>query len=1107
MNLTPAQEKAVSLDSGKIVLAGAGSGKTTILAERYLRLLEEKKTAPQNIVAMTFTRKAAAQLKSRIYRQILKRENENSAEQEFWHSQRESFAWARIGTIHNICGRLLRAYPMQAGVDPTFTVIDSGRLDQRELVHQHLRNLSYTRDSHLSKLLDFTGSMATIEELVLRSISDKMTWSSLQLALENAGEALDYLNKTLLALLKEYPVEDQLEGTPISHEFYIDNLKSLAAIATPLIEQRYAPKITLFYDDLEQLTYQLLTRHPDVHNRITSSIHQLMVDEFQDTSTIQWEIIRLLVSNEKGEIQTDKLFLVGDEKQAIYGFRSANVTVVEKAKESFAVGSSGGSLALAESPCFVNLNDNFRTVSELIEPMNLAFRSVLASSFSGHTPFEAKPQDLAARRETPKGVAPRIQLALHPGKSRETVYDYLAARLKRDVDQNMRIYDDNSDEVRPLRYDDIAILIKSRTHLGTIESSLRKAGIPYQIVKGQGFFARQEILDILHLISTLADPRDMLAFVGMLRSPFFNFSEEMLAFIFLGEKDPRKSWKDLAEGKTPDRLAKVSLSRNELSRVTRGWQFWNELEQFAIHHPASELLLFCLEESGAWAAYNTGERGRQTIANLEKLIGIIRNLEKEGYHTHRSLYVRLKELLETPDIEDDSEAEISAGEGVNILTMHAAKGLEFPYVVCAELMSKPRYADKNTIDSKGNLLIPHHKFHAISNPLYYHLGLSPVEDGFTLQNYMRKILARAEEDAESKRLLYVAMTRARDHLLMISPVPLKKGDLNPVKNSLLEYLMDAFGIGISDEMQFQVDEDFRDLVEVITIPAHDSEEPHAAPETISLEEIYLTGDENVAPEVRLAQPQAKEKLHLPVTTFAAFLSNPDVKSLEKLLRFGEMKEEKSEDNLETGDISEELEIFPDYLVSTGLSGSMVGSIIHYVYQLRGPGCSWEAAKDIVIAQLKYHYHIENPENSLSSLKQLVDKGQSLFGDSKEINKSPSAREIPIHLRLDNIYLSGKIDLAWKKDEILHIIDYKTNVVAESKLDDLINESGYENQLKLYALALLNAWDGETVIAELYFLYPGKIVTYKWSKSDLQNFKKSLPIDFISDGLAQLQQEH
>lgn len=116
MNLTPAQEKAVSLDSGKIVLAGAGSGKTTILAERYLRLLEEKKTAPQNIVAMTFTRKAAAQLKSRIYRQILKRENENSAEQEFWHSQRESFAWARIGTIHNICGRLLRAYPMQAGL-------------------------------------------------------------------------------------------------------------------------------------------------------------------------------------------------------------------------------------------------------------------------------------------------------------------------------------------------------------------------------------------------------------------------------------------------------------------------------------------------------------------------------------------------------------------------------------------------------------------------------------------------------------------------------------------------------------------------------------------------------------------------------------------------------------------------------------------------------------------------------------------------------------------------------------------------------------------------------------------------------------------------------
>ncbi|MDP4199704.1 MAG: UvrD-helicase domain-containing protein [Bacteroidota bacterium] len=883
LQLTPTQQKALSTERHLAITANAGSGKTRVLVERYVNLFE---TAPdlqaQNVVAITFTENAGAELRKKILGEV----NERIAalprvsdRRSRLTRLRDTLPSAFIGTIHSFASRMLRSYPVEANVDASFSIIEGaderllreeviertfyslldeayeqpeeppvlhlfralGRKEVSQLVRTLLANpartnalrlklLVLTDDTILSSwrekaetLLQYpqsardlisdlyanvkTGKLGkevvpyfeaylkarepfavvfAFAALAKKMMTNAGTIHSQRIDLKNVSPDLVAEREEFVAYIQRH--KSLLESIPASeedwlreHRAYISLMRSATTLADQVAIEYTADKSAyglLDFNDLIQRFHRLL-EEPRIREELSRQFRFIMIDEFQDTDASQFELARLLTENFSAHTN---LMIVGDPKQSIYGFRNADVAVFHETESKISGQVLSGD-ALAESITLslspeeergrIQLGESFRMASRPLATINKLFHTLMQPATM---PFAARHEvaysELIFGRvvETAGGV--EWICPVRPSKSslgegvegedsisEDAAESELIARKIAVIVGNTRYQIEENGNLREARYGDVAILLRSRTNLPLIERSLHALGIPFVVSKGAGFFLQQEILDATSYLSFLISPNNDIALIAILRSPFFALSDVDLFQIALHSAKHQEG---------------VALS------------FWDKLRRYCSQAPkpyllhALELLeanlaiagrtgaAFLLEkiysETGMFATLAAGADGRQKIANLEKFLGMARASDAGGFSSLFDFVERIQYLID----EDEKESQAdSAGvtDAVRIMTVHAAKGLEFPIVVIPFLQKRFQFDSRGMLDPEIGL----------------HIRFSDAERQPLIAEIIREEF-HARTIAEEKRIFYVAMTRARDHLILSSTLP-----MNSPKDSWLAW--------------------------------------------------------------------------------------------------------------------------------------------------------------------------------------------------------------------------------------------------------------------------------------------------------------------------------
>ncbi len=877
--LTPAQLKALDTQRNIAVMASAGSGKTATLVERYIELMQQNTSiGVRNILAITFTQKAAAEMRERVGERLREAIEviDVASEREHMLNLLDDLPAARISTIHAFCAALLREFPLESGVDPTFSVLEEVDAEALRLqaLRQTLELLARRPDDDgdkraLHRLLGewdrryldgVLGSLLLKRRLALQwshyygqhspeqiystwenkaaqaqkpactalladagFLQDLATLSSLKAERDSEGDSAEQRLAPVRAAMQalcQNPTETaaqailpqlcaallKTDGTLYSTtrlgkkaNWNPDDLEKMrdafAEVGRKLLEHvdvlqfapgavdRRAAEVThalsrvflqvearylqakgegarLDFDDLQERALGLLQQNPAVAERLAQQYRFVMVDEFQDTDPLQWDLIRPLVSTPSGQLATDKLFVVGDPKQSIYSFRDADVAVFYAVRAAIiATNRAHGSderAFYADKTALISdadersgalyMRENFRTLQAPIDFVNHLFPYFMRS-VEGE-PYQVGYDPLVCRREGAGVGSVELLLAAQQegeedSESLQREAEIMARRIRCLLD-NGDLQVSDKEGLRAPHPGDIAILLRRRRNLSLYEHALRTYAIPFQVVGGLGFYQRQEVCDVANILRLLHNSRDGVALLGVLRSPYFGLSDA--AIYQLTAPHGRDLWSALHD---EGQLAPLEESdRRAAADAVRLLAHWQQVRD---RIPLVELLHAILLDTGAWGFLSSGERGGQNAANMRKLLDLAR-----GIDLPLADFVERLDLL-TTEAEKEGEAPLDTqSDSVHVLTAHASKGLEYPIVFVPDLDGpfNLRTSDAALIDAEHGIgltvLDPQAGFKRSPS-----LVRQLITDG-----YRRRGLA------EEKRLFYVACTRARDHLLL-----------------------------------------------------------------------------------------------------------------------------------------------------------------------------------------------------------------------------------------------------------------------------------------------------------------------------------------------------
>lgn len=867
MAATQRQREAITThDRSLVVTAGAGTGKTYVLVQKYIDLLCTRGVTVPQILALTFTDKAAAEMKERIRAEILRHEGPQ------WEKAAEDFMIAPVQTFHSFCAQVLREFPIEAGLEPGFVVLDeqqAGRIRSRafeDLIHTRQEGptgealvhvLSITDQYTLQKILSsvyerrerFARFFAALEqdeaqvlETWTREVSafrdeeiallrrDSSFVSSVRTLLGFASvyagvddKAVQYLQETapLLSVLAEpgdtagfcraaLELERKRAGNVGSRKNWqgndLEEFKSARRILYGILEEKRSifrmtvdpsdPLITgsiwflrdlslvfsrylflvesgkaalggLDFSDLILCARRLFLQERElVRTHFVPRFRYILVDEFQDTDQGQFDIILSIIGTPSPS--TDCLFIVGDPKQSIYLFRDADVTRFKEAQEIITAQCTGRT---------IDLDTSFRSTKDVIGLANFLFSRLFASA---EKPWEFgyEPVRISEGRADHAGSAglllpPRGSDAAGTKRNEATM---VARKIHSIVHaQPLSVYEEQPDHSfvqRPARYGDIAILLEQRTNLPYYLAALGEYGIPFYVHGGTGFYHRQEVYDLVSILSFLQYPHDSVSLAGALRSPYFGLPDTELFRI--GQESGRTFRDQLAA--YADRAGPGPASRARDLLVS--WQ------QYAGSVGLVALLRRILADSGAYTVYAALPDGEQILANIEKLVSLARAREEPGNYGLSDFLVDLRMAIDENEREGEAHLDALAANAVNIMTVHAAKGLEFPVVIVPDMgMSFSNNAPPIAIGDNPLMVgvkvpNPHENYAMTESPVF-----------LTLKEQQRQ-----KERAERKRLLYVALTRARDHLIMSGTPPDTPGLSYELARSRIEWIFKALGV-------------------------------------------------------------------------------------------------------------------------------------------------------------------------------------------------------------------------------------------------------------------------------------------------------------------------
>ena len=857
--LTPAQDRAVHcIDKNVAVSAGAGSGKTRVLVQRYLHILGRgidrpaDTVLPHNIVAVTFTRKAAAEMCDRIRKEIEAKLSEGER-RDYWRQQLKGLDRAQIGTIHSLCGSFLRANPVESDLDPAFAVLEEKEYAEflEKEVRDRLRSLLHQQDPAAVLLCDEYGSRS-LQEQTLAILQKGVSLTAGELT-EKYKEALAAIERDAEELKSAFTPELAEACSPGNRKILVGNLaavqnalsdltdhanleylkiinkglirrgKNQAEIcsikdrldsvsAYPLclkalslapaweqyllqmreyLSQKRQETGLLSFDDLEEKALVLLEQHPHVLAGYRKQFRYIMVDEFQDTNERQRRLVYLLSGGHQEKLRDNRLFIVGDAKQSIYRFRGADVSVFARVRKE--IMDAGGEL--------ISLNDNFRTVESILQLCNAFFPVLMGEDASKDVYYEA----LEYHRQSdikPELFVQQYTKDVSPMEARQTEAVWLADRLAR-LHQN------------GVAFGEMAILLQSMNHIALLTDALQQRGVNYAVVDGRGFYEQTEIRDMLSLFAFAVNPHDDLVLSGVLRSVYMGINDATLTRLHMALAGYKKKAADAVSLWEFLITEKYLPEKDEEEVLARAVSLLCQLPPAAM---CLNLPVFCRELRKLLhpeAVLALQPNREEQLANLRKLFQMANDFSVQKQATVQDFVTRLQRLQEKQ--EREASATVAAEDAVQIMTVHKAKGLEFPLVAVPFL---------DTQFNKDKARIAWHPKCGLGISVREEDGT--ISPSFLLQQI--RDLDTEKELEEKARLLYVALTRARDRLILSgSRKETKNGNPSTAKNWLnwLDY-------GLAEDFA-EID---RQVIKVETLTAGEplplSQEPEDfSPETLA----------------------------------------------------------------------------------------------------------------------------------------------------------------------------------------------------------------------------------------------------------------------------------
>ena len=570
--LNPAQREAVENTEGPVlILAGAGSGKTRVLTTRIGYLMEDKNVKAENILAITFTNKAANEMRERVEETL-----EGTDTKEMW-----------ITTFHSCCVRILRKSINKIGYNRSFVIYDSP--DQITLIKDCMRELDIS-----DKAFD--------PKYVLSCIS-------------NAKDKL-YSPKKYMQLN-----EGDISKTKIGeiYALYQDRLKRNSA---------------LDFDDLIMKTVELFNECPDILDFYRNKFRYIMVDEYQDTSKAQYELIKLLAK------QHQNICVVGDDDQSIYGWRGADIRNILEFERDY------------DNVKIVKLEQNYRSTQVILDAAN----HVIANN------TERKRKKLWSDKK--EGQLIKIQLA----ENEIEEGDFISNTIN-----YMRRYEDRE-------YKDFAVLYRANAQARSVEDALNRAGIPYNIYGGIKFYERKEIKDIIAYLRVIQNPQDDISLKRIINVPRRGIGLRTIEKIedraSLKEESIYSVLIDIEDNSDISRKARASISEFV--------DLMSTLRSFTDVYTVSQVIEKILDVTGYKDELlkEKNNEGEDRLENLQELISVA--LEFESGSEDKSLEAFLTSIALNAEPSDDEEQE----DRVSLMTIHSSKGLEFPVVFLAGMEEK-----------------------------------------------------------------------------------------------------------------------------------------------------------------------------------------------------------------------------------------------------------------------------------------------------------------------------------------------------------------------------------------------------------------------------------
>ncbi|MCF6268255.1 MAG: UvrD-helicase domain-containing protein [Melioribacteraceae bacterium] len=1104
-NLTPYQKEALNHSKHISLTANAGSGKTFVLARRFLSILLEENISLTNIVAITFTEKAASELYKKIADELESRIETvtNKGDEYKLIKLRRELVSAKISTIHSFCTEILKEFPTEAKIDANFIPIDQ-RVSNDLIVasiDEIISNSLRTEDDftkYIKSNIRLFGSSDTFKKILKRMINERSTLLYLNSSLyqndvgqiakaiadkfskyfeeiftERTNEvivAIYEINERVKSIQKDNEIAEKVSmmladldfgkrlvnSVNEMHELFSFQLTAKGEVRTvryltkkireglhveiesieefykefkilkftgeykkaelelakfgkeilivwDLVLKRYTQKkYQKGYLDFEDLLLysEKIIKRDDVKTYLSERYEYFMIDEYQDTNETQYNIFIPILDY----LKRGNLFIVGDEKQSIYMFRGADLRIFNKTKEI--IRSTNNDEGLLQLP------HSFRLSPKLTLFTNKVFRELFSNPKLLFNEVEYS-ELICARGNSDEG---EIAFLLDDGLDESDSENELV------VKKILELVSKGKAE-----YKDIAILARKKKSFTELETDLLKLDIPYRIYGGKGFYQQQEIYDIYNYLLFLINPNSDESLAAILRSPFFMVSDRKLFEI--SKENGDSFW---------DKFVKHSESKPEIKVIVE--QLRSDIQK-SKSSEISLLIRNILTESGYFAKTKAKRNGNQILANIDKLISTSISFMNKGSVTLYDFVIYLKEFIHKT--EDESQAAIGSDENVvKLMTIHASKGLEFPVVFLI---------DTNSMGMKDQI-----KAKSVSiDKEFGILTKLPIDNYF--EEYVSapivgiyNFISEKKSIAESKRLLYVAVTRAENYLYISATAKRKADDsLSVQKDSFLSLFQKSLQMEdfnntqtIAENITFmlEVNDEFVKSGELVslTVPVINCLEEEENSETNTSEKMKVEYDIQISSISDLPKNEI-----ISATKISVFNQCPLKYHLIYDLGYtalyydGKEKDESFDFTREESEGS-----------NSSIPANVKGNIVHQILEEDVPHEKLNDRIEELLDTIHDKLSDVDLENTKNIIFDLIANyyASEIYGKLKEYKTFYN--EYEIYLKQNDFYLYGIIDKLIIDGDMAIIIDYKTDSLQKYSPSEKLEN--YKYQLLFYS---------------------------------------------------------